>query len=202
MRYFLDKLASNSPEPGGGSAAALVGALGAALVSMVANLTIGKEKYRDVEKQNAALLAMSEELRVRMQQLIEKDTEAYGTLAMAYKMPRTTDAERAFRSEHIQGALKAACQVPLEISRAALDIAKLSDTAARIGNSAAVSDAGVAALFANACAEAAALNVKTNLKSIKDDKYSSATWIEVQDILKQVQTLKENVSQETYAKIG
>jgi formiminotetrahydrofolate cyclodeaminase len=202
IRYFLDKLASNSPEPSGGSAAALVGALGAALVSMVANLTVGKEKYRDVQKENIALLEMSEGLRAQMQDLIAKDTEAYGALAAVYKMPRNTDSERAIRTDLMQGSLKAACQVPLDIARGALDVAKLAQTAAGIGNSAAVSDAGVAVVLAVACAEAAALNVRINLKSIKDNRYTDETWAAVQHILKQVRTLKEAVAETTYAKIG
>jgi methenyltetrahydrofolate cyclohydrolase len=201
-RYFLDNLASNSPVPGGGSAAALVGALGVALVTMVANLTIGKEKYVGVEKENISLLDSSEGLRARMQDLIEKDTEAYGALAAVYKMPRSTDSERALRADRMQDALKAACRVPLDICRAARDAAGLGETAARIGNTAAVSDAGVAVLFADACAQAAAMNVRINLKTIKDVEYATAIWAEVQEILRQVRTLKEVVSEETYRKIG
>ena len=98
LRHFLDKLAGKSPEPGGGSVAALTGALGAALVSMVANLTLGKEKYKDVQPQVEALLKESEKLRVEMQDLIQKDTEAYGALSEVYKMPKHTDAEKTERT--------------------------------------------------------------------------------------------------------
>src|SRR5574342_1264606 len=94
----MDKLASKSPEPGGGSVAALTGALGAALVSMVSNLTLGKDKYKDVQPQIEVLLKESEKLREEMQGLIQKDTEAYGALSAVYKMPKTTDGEKAARA--------------------------------------------------------------------------------------------------------
>jgi methenyltetrahydrofolate cyclohydrolase len=90
MRYFMDRLASKSPEPGGGSVAALTGALGAALLSMVANLTIDNEKYRYLQPQIRILLEQSEHLRADLQDLIQKDTEAYGTLSQAYRMPKDT----------------------------------------------------------------------------------------------------------------
>src|SRR3990172_1105144 len=106
LRHFLDKLASKSPEPGGGSVAALTGALGAALVSMVSNLTIGKEKYKDVQPRIEALLKESETLREEMQALIQKDTEVYGALSDVYKMPKNTDAEKAARTAKMQEAMK------------------------------------------------------------------------------------------------
>jgi glutamate formiminotransferase/formiminotetrahydrofolate cyclodeaminase len=202
MRHFMDKLASKSPEPGGGSVAALTGALGAALVSMVANLTLGKEKYKDVQPQIEQLLRESERLRAEMQDLIQKDTEAYGALSLVYKMPKNTDEEKAARAEKMQDALKRACQVPFEIGMQSLEVAKLARRAADIGNVAAVSDAGVAVLLAQACAQSAALNVKINVNSIKDGAYNTATWGKVQDVLKQVAELEKAVMETTYKKMG
>ena len=157
IRHFLDKLASKSPEPGGGSVAALTGSLGAGLVSMVCSLTLGKEKYKDVQPQVEALIKESEKLRGEMQDLIQKDTEVYGGLSEVYKMPKNTDAEKAARTAKMQEALKLACQVPFEIGLKSLEVAKLAQRAAEIGNVAAVSDAGVAVLLAQACAQSAAL---------------------------------------------
>ena len=202
LRHFMDKLASRSPEPGGGSVAALTGALGAALVSMVANLTLGKEKYKDVQPQIEALLKESEELRGDLQDLIQKDTEAYGALSEVYKMPKNTDAEKAARIVKMQEALKKACQVPFEIGLKALDVAKLAQRAADIGNVGAVSDAGVAVLLAQACAQSAALNVKINVNSIKDATFNSDTWARTQDVLKQVAALEKSVMETTYKKMG
>lgn len=202
IQHFMDKLASKSPEPGGGSVAALTGALGAGLVSMVASLTLGKEKYKDVQPQIEQLLKESEKLRTEMQGLIQKDTEAYGGLSAVYKMPKNTDEEKAARTVKMQEALKIACQVPFEIGLKALEVAKLSERAAAIGNVGAVSDAGVAVLLAEACAQSAALNVKINVNSIKDEAYNKDTWTRMQDILKQVAALEKAVMDTTYKKMG
>ncbi len=202
LRHFMDKLASKSPEPGGGSVAALTGSLGAALVSMVSNLTLGKEKYKDVQPQIEALLTESEKLRGEMQELIQKDTEAYGALSEVYKMPKNTDAEKAARTAKMQEALKKACQVPLEIGLKSLDVAKLAERAADIGNVAAVSDAGVAVLLAQACAQSAALNVKINVNSIKDESYNNATWSRMEYVLARVAALEKSVMATTYKKMG
>ncbi len=202
MRHFMDKLASKSPEPGGGSVAALTGALGAALVSMVANLTLGKEKYKDVQPQIELLLKESEQLRTDLQDLIQKDTEAYGALSAVYKMPKNTDEEKAVRTASMQVALKKACQVPFEIGLTSLEVARLAERAADIGNVGVVSDAGVAVLLAQACAQSAALNVKINVNSIKDDAYNKDTWTRMQDTLKQVASLEKTVMETTYKKMG
>ncbi len=202
LRHFMDKLASKSPEPGGGSVAALIGALGAALVSMVSNLTLGKEKYQSVQPQIETLLKESEKLRADLQDLIQKDTEAYGALSAVYKMPKNTDAEKAARTAKMQEALKTACQVPFEIGLKSLDVAKLAERAADIGNVGAVSDAGVAVLLAQACAQSAALNVKINVNSIKDQAFNTQTWTKMQDVLKQVAALEKSVMETTYKKMG
>ena len=202
IRHFLDKLASKSPEPGGGSVAALTGSLGAGLVSMVCSLTLGKEKYKDVQPQVEALIKESEKLRGEMQDLIQKDTEVYGGLSEVYKMPKNTDAEKAARTAKMQEALKLACQVPFEIGLKSLEVARLAQRAADIGNVAAVSDAGVAVLLAQACAQSAALNVKINVNSIKDEAYNKQTWSKMQDVLKQVAALEKSVMETTYRKMG
>jgi len=202
IRHFLDKLASKSPEPGGGSVAALTGSLGAGLVSMVASLTVGKEKYKDVQPKIEALLKESEKLRAEMQDLIQKDTEVYGALSDVYKMPKNTDAEKAARTAKMQEALKKACQVPFEIGLKSLEVAKLAERAAEIGNVAAVSDAGVAVLLAQACAQSAALNVKINVNSIKDQSFNNDVWSRMQDVLTKVAALEKSVMATTYKKMG
>jgi len=202
IRHFLDKLASKSPEPGGGSVAALTGALGAGLVSMVGSLTLGKEKYKDVQPRIEQLLKESEKLRTEMQDLIQKDTEAYGALSSVYKMPKNTDEEKTARTAKMQEALKIACQVPFEIGLKSLEVAKLAERAAEIGNVGAVSDAGVAVLLAQACAQSAALNVKINVNSIKDAAYNEKTWSRMQAVLKEVASLEKSVMETTYRKMG
>ncbi len=202
MIVFLDKLASRSPEPGGGSVSALVGALGAALVSMVGNLTLGKEKYADVQDKVEELLESSEKLREELQGLIQKDTEVYADVSAAFKLPRESEDEKAERAARIQEALKLATEVPFEIGEKCLEIARLSETSAVIGNVAAVSDAGVAVLLAEAAAQSAALNVKINVNSIEDVQFSQGKWSRIQEILEEAAVLRERVMQLTYEKLG
>jgi formiminotetrahydrofolate cyclodeaminase len=199
---FLDKLASSAPEPGGGSASALAASIGAALVSMVANLTIGKEKYADVQDQVKKLVDDSEKVRAELQSLVQKDTEVYGVLAKAFKMPRETDEDKAARNEAIQEACKEATMVPYAIAEQCLEVAKLSEEAADIGNVNAVSDAGVAALLAEAAAQCAALNVKINLGTITDEAFNVEKWSGIQDILARLLELKDKVVKVTYEKLG
>jgi len=199
---FLDRLASSAPEPGGGSASALAAAIGAALVSMVANLTTGKEKYADVQDRIEDLVGRSEAVRAALQDLVQKDTEVYGVLAGAFKMPRETDEEKEKRNDAIQAACKEATMVPYAIAEQCLTVAELSEVAADIGNVNAVSDAGVAALLADAGAQCAALNVKINLGTIRDSAFNEEKWSGIQDILSRASELKDRVVKVTYEKLG
>ena len=160
---FLDELASNAPAPGGGSVASLSGALGAALVSMVCNLTLGKKKYADVQNEIEILVDQSEALRLKLADLLEADVQAYTGVSTAYKMPKGSPAETAARSEAIQEALEAATVVPMEVAAACCQVLDLCTPAAEKGNVNAVSDAGVAALMAEAGLRSAALNVIINI---------------------------------------
>jgi len=202
MKHFLDKLSSKSPEPGGGSAAALVGAEAAGLVGMVCYLTLGKEKYADVQADIERLKDQSEALRADMQRLLQEDTEAFAEASAAYKLPRDTDEQKKVRAEKIQAGLKKATEVPFEIGVKALDVARLSLTAAEKGNKGAVSDAGVAVVFAEAAVQAAAMNVRINLVSIKDEPYVSEKWKAMQAMMNEVVTLREKVLKITYDTIG
>ena len=131
---FLDALASNAPAPGGGSVAALSGALGAALLSMVCNLTLGKKKYAAVQDDIAALVEQTEALRHRLTDLLEADVEVFTGVSAAYKMPRKTPEDKAARSAAIQEALKAATQVPLDVAKACVEVLDLCTQAAEQGN--------------------------------------------------------------------
>lgn len=202
IRAFLDKLATSSPEPGGGSVAALVGALGAGLVSMVAGLTAGKEKYAEVQDDIKVLLGRSEVLREALQESVQKDTEVYGAVSAAMKLPRDTDEQKVAREKLMQAALVEAAKVPLAIAEQALSVAELSLTAAEIGNVNAVSDAGVAVLLAEAAAQSAALNVKINIGWIKDEAFNESAWSRVQEILVETAALRVSVMGLTYEKLG
>ena len=141
-------------------------------------------------------------MRGELQSLVQKDTEVYGVLAAAFKMPRETDSEKAERDQAIQNACKEATMVPYAIAEQCLEVAKLSEVAADIGNVNAVSDAGVAALLAEAAAQCAALNVKINLGTIKDEAFNVEKWDGIQDILARSLELKDKVVMVTYKKLG
>lgn len=168
---FLDELASNAPAPGGGSVAALSGALGAALISMVCNLTLGKKGYDEVQDDMKDLLAQSEALRQELTGLLEADVAAYTAYSQAAKMPRETDEQKTERTKAVQAALVGATDVPMRIAESAVKVMDLCMPTAEKGNKFAVSDAGVAVLMAEGALRSAALNVLINLGSIKDEAF-------------------------------
>jgi formiminotetrahydrofolate cyclodeaminase len=168
---FLDELASDAPAPGGGSVAALSGALGAALISMVCNFTTGKKAYADVQDEISDILAESEALRQRLADLIEADVQAYTDYSAVTKMPRETDEQKAERAEAVQAALRVATEVPMGVAEAAAKVMDLCAPAAEKGNKYLVSDAGVAVLMGEAALRSAALNVLINLGSLKDEEF-------------------------------
>lgn len=181
---FLAELASSSPAPGGGSVAALAGALGCALSSMVCNLTIGKEKYQDVEEEIKRTLIRSERLRKQLILLVDEDTNAFNDVIKAFKMPKETEEQKAKRTQAIQDGYKKAAQVPLETARTCMEIFDVALEVAEKGNRNSITDAGVAALTANAGAHAAVLNVQINLSSIKDEKFVESISQEIEEIRK------------------
>ncbi len=201
IQAYLDKLAGASPEPGGGSVAALVGALGAALVTMVADLTLGKEKYAGVRDQIAEIKVEAEELRGRLGEMVTLDAQAYGAVATAMQLPKATEIEKAAREAALQAALQAAATVPLQVAEAAVEVARLSLPAAELGNTNAVTDAGVAVILADAAAQSAALNVKINVKWIADEEFNRVTWRLIEAILSEAASLRDGVLALTYGKL-
>lgn len=168
---YLDRLSAGDPTPGGGSAAALAGALAAALVSMVCNLTAGREKFAEVEAEVVALRAEAEAVRRRLTDAIQTDSEVYGAVMTAYRMPRETDEEQARRTEARQAALHEAARVPIEIAEACADVIRLCDRAVGKTNPNAASDIAVSAFLASAALEGAVANVQINLPLLKDEAY-------------------------------
>ena len=173
IQEFIDELASNSPAPGGGSVAALCGSLGSALVSMVANLTIGKEKYKDNWEAMEAVIAKSEPLRAKFVDLMNKDTESFNVFMAAMKMPKDTDEEKAARRQAMADASKLATEIPLCTLEACAEVSAIALQAAKFGNPNTASDAGSAALLADAAGKAASYNVRINLPGIKDEAFAA-----------------------------
>lgn len=193
VSQFLDALASSAPAPGGGSVAALSGALGAALVSMVCNLTVGKKKYADVEQDIKAILEKSESLRNKLADLLQADVQAYTAVSQAMKMPRATEEEKVARAETLQKALKGATEVPLQIAEACVEVIALCQPAAEKGNKNAVSDAGVAILMAEAGLRSAALNILINLGWIEDQRFTAKKQRQLDVLLEGKPTLRDQV---------
>jgi formiminotetrahydrofolate cyclodeaminase len=190
VTQFLNELASNSPAPGGGSVAALAGAAGAALSSMVCNLTIGKKKYAEVQEEMKVILAQTELLREELTQLIDKDTEAFNSVMAAFGLPKGTEQEQSARSVAIQAATKAATLIPLSVIRSCEKALRHARIVAQKGNKNSASDAGVAALMLQAGCAGAALNVRINLSGLND-----ATF--VKQIAEESASLSQNVEKLT-----
>lgn len=170
LQTYLENLASSNSTPGGGSAAALSGAMAAALACMVCRLTLGKEKYAAVESEITALLQQAEERRQRFQELIAEDIAAYGTLSACFKMARDTQEQKQMRTAAIQKSLVEAALVPLEMSERAVEVAKICERVAEIGNVNVLSDIATAAMLAASAGTGAAWMVRVNLASLKDER--------------------------------
>ena len=193
IQTFLDELASKSSTPGGGSAAAIMGAMGAALVSMVCNLTIGKQNYLDVEDDMKDVLRRAEELRQRLTDMVRADVEVFDQVMAAYGLPKETDTQKTARSETIQSALRAATEVPLNCARACAEAIVLTQRVAEKGNRNVISDAGVAVLAAYAALRSAALNVHINAGAIKDKGFVEERLAELGQITNGADALTEQV---------
>ena len=171
---FVGSVASPNPTPGGGSVAAHVGALGAALAQMVAGLTIGKKKYAAVDAEMREVAVRAAAVGNTLASLVARDASAYAIVAAAYKLPAETDAEKTDKTARIDEALLHAADVPLETARACADVAELALLVAQKGNTNAASDAGVAALLAEAGCVGASYNVRINVASLSNKERGAA----------------------------
>jgi len=168
---FLTQLASGDPVPGGGSVAGLEIAMGAALVAMVCELTLGREKFASVAGEVESMLDQARTLKHRARGLVDEDVAAFGVVALAMKLPRATDEERATRRQAMQEALKGAVDPPLRSMQCAEEAMALAVRLAPIGNPSAISDVASAALALYAGYHAAKLNVEINLAAIRDEEF-------------------------------
>jgi formiminotetrahydrofolate cyclodeaminase len=169
---FIFELSSRHPTPGGGGASALAGALGISLGGMVANLTIGKPNYAAGDEEMRQLKVATYRVQKELLDLIQKDADAFGPLAGAYRMPTGTDEERESKSRIMEAALKEACLIPLEIMKLCAEAVALLERIALIGNRLALSDAACGSVLASAAMRSAWLNVAVNTVSIKDANFA------------------------------
>ena len=171
VKEFIDKVTGNDPVPGGGSVSALNGSLAASLAAMVANLTVGRKKYAEVNDEMEQISARMTEQSTKLLADVDRDAEAYDRVFAAFKLPKETDEEKAVRKEAIQRETKYAAEVPMEVARTASELLPMIDAAARRGNSNAVTDATVAMMCARTAVIGALLNVRINLTSITDEAF-------------------------------
>ena len=193
IKSFIEALASNSPAPGGGSASALCGALSAALSSMVANLTVGKEKFAAQERQMQELISETKKFSEEFVKLMQEDIDAYSFYMCAVRMPKGDDLEKRARKAAMQDALKLSTQVPIKMLEAALQVLELAKIAALFGNPNAISDAGASAIFAQAAAKTASYNVYMNLPHIDDIEFSGSVQLKMKETLKKINAIASEI---------
>jgi formiminotetrahydrofolate cyclodeaminase len=187
---FIEELASDKPAPGGGSVSALGGAVAAGLAAMVSNLTLGKEKYAEVQKEMEEVSNKATKLHEKLNMLIDDDTDAFNEIMAAFRLSKD-DPEA--RSAAIQKATIKATEVPLEVAKKSFEVFDLALIAAEKGNQNAITDIGVAALFAEAAVKGSLLNVRINVSSIKDEEKKAMFTKEMKEMLATVDEKKEAV---------
>jgi methenyltetrahydrofolate cyclohydrolase len=183
IEKFLDDLASAAPTPGGGSAAAVMGAAGAALVSMVCNVTLGKKGQEAAASEMRALLEESEKLRARLTAMADEDIAAFDGLMAAYRLPKAGEEEKTRRTAAIQAGLCAATDALLECARACSQVIALAARAGQHGYSGVISDAGVGVLAAYSALRSAALNVYINAPALQDRDFAAQSLRELETLL-------------------
>lgn len=188
IKEFLEKIGSEFPAPGGGSVAALSAALAASLTEMVANLTIGKQGYDDVEDEMKAVAQDALRLKSKFVSAIDKDSNAYNDVITAIKLPGDTEAEKRYREEMIQSGLKQATLVPMAVAEDAIRVMELAGKAVTKGNKNTITDGAVGVMMAKTAVLSSLYNVKINLRAIKDKAF-------IDEISKQVKELEQNAMQ-------
>ncbi|MBN7771894.1 cyclodeaminase/cyclohydrolase family protein [Clostridium aminobutyricum] len=190
---FVKVLASKAPVPGGGGAAALVGAVGTALGNMVASLTVGKKKYEDVEEQMHLMKTKCDRLQEEFLGLVMKDAQVFEPLSKAYGMPNETPEQQEEKTRVMEAALREACSVPLEIMKKCCVTIELHREFASKGSALAISDAGVGVVFCKAALQGAGLNVFINTKAMKDRAYAEKVNAETKTLLIKYEAMADEI---------
>lgn len=205
LKEYIANVASGDPTPGGGSVSALVGSLGAALTSMVNNLTVGKKAYEELSDEIKEQISKSaKEIDLLMEDLtkiVDEDTKAFDKVMEAFKMPKETEEEKAVRREAIQEGYKVALEVPLRCAEKCLRILEEQDVFAKYGNVNAITDVGVGTLLAYAGLEGALFNVTINLNSIKDQDFKEEIGAKVDNLLNEGKRLREELLKIVYERL-
>jgi formiminotetrahydrofolate cyclodeaminase len=202
VQKFLDDLASAAPTPGGGSAAAIMGAMGAALISMVCNVTLGKKGQETAASEMQAVREQSEKLRAQLTAMVADDVAAFDGLMAAYRLPKVSEEEKTSRAAAIQHSLRGATETPLACARACAEVIALSKRAGEHGYAGVISDAGVGVLAANTALRSAALNVYINAPSLKDRAFADEAVAEINKLLETCAQTTETVFSHVRGRLG
>ena len=193
VTQFAQVLASDAPAPGGGSTAALAGALGAALTAMVCELTVGKKQFAEVREDVLAVQAKAAQLQERFLDVMDRDTDAFLVVSNAFAMPKATDEEKAARSAAIQKGLEGCTATPFEMMEIALETLELTDSILGKSNDSAASDLGVSALSLRAAVQGAWLNVLINIGSLKNKELAEDYRVKGEAILAKALPLADKI---------
>jgi formiminotetrahydrofolate cyclodeaminase len=202
LAEFLGALGSSAPTPGGGAASALAGALAAALAEMVAQLTIGRPKFQQVEERVHGVLEQVRSLRAELLRLMDEDAQAYGGVAAAYRLPKGSEEDNATREAAIQRALVAAMQPPLRIMDRSCAVLELAGEIADVGNPTVASDAGCAAILGEAAVRAAGLNVLANVVLLRDESEAGRGRARVAELEARAGELRERAMATVRRRMG
>ena len=202
VREFMDELASSSPAPGGGSVAAVEAAYGASLLAMVCNLTLGRKKYADYQELAAETEKKAQNLKEILLLLVDEDTAAYNLVSAAYKLPKETDEEKAYRKSRIQAGLVESCQPPLKVINVAVQGLELIQSTWKCLNQSCMSDLYVAAYSLKTGINGAYANVLINLSGIEDEGYVTETKEKVKKIVEDSNSLADGLLEELFARLG
>lgn len=184
MEAFVARVAAAVPLPGGGSVAALTGALAAALGEMMAGLTEGREQFASVQVQVASIHAKLTDCRSDLRTLVQEDSAAYQALLNAIRLPRETDEQRAVRAGAVEQALRGATETPLRTARAVFEALEYLKTLIEVGNPNARSDAAVGAQLAYASLKGAQYNILTNIRALKNESFANSCLLEISDLVR------------------
>lgn len=198
---FSDVTAGSDPVPGGGSVSALAGAISASLAKMVANLTIGRKKYAEVEAEMMEIATKAEEIRQHLLLAIDRDSDAYNLVSEAFKMPKESDEEKAARSTKIQEATKVAALVPMEVAKTTYELIPLIEAVVMKGNQNAITDGCIAMMNCRLGVLGALLNVRINLGGLKDEAFVKQLADDCAQLEKDITNIEQRILTHTYQAI-
>lgn len=203
---FVAVVESDAPAPGGGSVAALASGLGAALTAMVGGLSVGKKKFEALEdSQKQEILDGTEkakELRKRLMEIVDEDTNAFNDYMEALKLPKETEEDKTKRKQAMEDAMKGAVRVPLEGAQKSLEVVRLIGSFLKYGNQGAITDAGVASLLATAGVQGTAYNVLINLGSISDQEFNEDMRKQCDELVKEAKELRSEHEKVVFEKLA